>query len=188
MNEIDTLRATIAGLSLAVPHWVEDFADGAPTALVLLLDDLRSLRQELGTVEAYAEAQAARAMPKRNLPLPDGRVAEKSSYWARKDWQHRLLLLRVWAEALAISYGDLDDAAERFVTMVETRAGISYWRTRELRAAGLDPDDFSRRDKHRSTVRISPKPVGAPEPYVPDPGPDWDRDYKETAEGSGSDA
>lgn len=159
MNELDALRATITGLSLAVPRWVEDMDGDDPAALVLLLDDLRSLRQELASVEAYAESQAARAMTTRKLMLPDGRIAEKYSGKHRKDWRHDLIMGEVWDVATEVAAGDLDDSIGAFRTLVVTAAGLTYWRTSELRRLGIDPDKYCTVEAGRATVRIPSKPA-----------------------------
>lgn len=166
MNEIDALRAAIAGLSLAVPRWVEDIDGDDPVSLVLLLDDLRGLRQELAGVEAYAESQAARAMTTGKLMLPDGRVAERWS-GSRKHWRNRELLAQLWDSAIDLAAGDLDDAIGAFRKSIVEAAGIAYWRVKPLRAAGLDPDDFCDAERGRATVRIPPKP---PRPLLPEGG------------------
>lgn len=158
MNEIDALRAAIVGLSLAVPRWVEDIDGEDPVPLVLLLDDLRWLRQELASVEAYAESQAARAMTTRHLTLPDGRIAER---WpgSRKHWRNRELLAQLWDAAIDFAAGDLDEAVGAFRESIVAAAGIAYWRVKPLRQAGLDPDDFCDIERGRATVRIPPKPT-----------------------------
>lgn len=161
MNEIDVLRATITGLSLAVPRWVEDIGAEDPAALVLLLDDLRGLRQELAGVEAYAESQAARAMAgTRRLELPDGRIAERRPGGLRKNWQHGAILGRLWAAAAQRAGGDLDDAADAYRRAIEAAAHIDYWRVTALRNSGLAADDFCTVERGRATVHISAKPMG----------------------------
>lgn len=159
MNEIDSLRTALAGLSLAVPRWVEDIDGQDPVALVLLLDDLRSLRQELATVEAYAESQAARAMTVRKLELPDGRIAEKYAGKNRKDWRHDLVMGELWDLAVEVAAGDLDDAIGAFRTLVIQAAGLTYWRTTELRRLGIDVDKYCTVEGSRATVRIPAKPA-----------------------------
>jgi hypothetical protein len=156
VNEIDTLRATVKGLSLAVPRWIEDMAGEDPVALVLLLDDLRALRQELAGVEAYAEAQAARAMPGRRMVLPDGRVAERNSSSKRTDWEQSRILTALLNRAVAGAAGDLDEAGRMLVAEVVKHAGIGYWR----KSVGLDLDLYSVREPGRRTVRITDKPAG----------------------------
>lgn len=159
MNEIDSLRAALRGLSLAVPRWVEDIDGDDPVAMVLLLDDLRSLRQELATVEAYVESQASRAMTTRKLMLPDGRIAERYSGKQRKDWRHDLVMGELWDLAVEIAAGDLDDAIGAFRTLVVQVAGLTYWRTGELRRLGIDPDAYCTVEGSRATVRIPAKPA-----------------------------
>lgn len=161
MNEIDVLRATLAGLSLAVPRWVEDIGTDDPAALVLLLDDLRGLRQELASVEAYAEAQAARAMAgTRRLELPDGRVAERRPGELRKEWQHGAILGRLWALAAEQAGGDLEESATAYRRAIEAGAHIDYWRVGALRTAGIAADDYCNVERGRATVHISAKPMG----------------------------
>lgn len=155
MNEIDMLRATIKGLSLAVPRWVEDIGDEDAVALLLLLDDLRSLRQELAEVEAYAESQAVRAMPRNRLELPDGRVAERHRSGRRKDWQHSRILAELWARALGDAEGDLDAAGHGLIDQVVQHAGIAYWRA----SVGLPLANYSVREAGRRTVTIGTKPA-----------------------------
>lgn len=170
MNEIDALRAAVAGLSLSVPRWVEDIDGEDPLPLVLLLDDLRTLRQELASVEAYAESQAARVMG-RSLTLPDGRVAER---WngSRQQWRNRELLAVLWDRAIDFAAGDLDDAIGKFRESVIEAAAITYWRVKPLRAAGVEPDEYCDTERRRATVRIPTKPSRPVLPQIEGGGPD----------------
>lgn len=156
MNEIDTLRATITGLSLAVPRWIDDLNGEDPVALLLLLDDLRALRQELASVEAYAESQAGRAMTARRATLPDGRVATRYANSKRTDWQHGRILTALWHRAEAAACGDYDAAAAHFRDLVVRNAGITYWR----QSVGLDLDEYSTVERGRHSIRIDSKPSG----------------------------
>lgn len=163
MNEIDVLRATITGLSLAVPRWIEDMDGDDPGALLLLLDDLRGLRQRLAEVEAYAESQAARAMPQNKVTLPDGRIAERHSGRKRKEWQHSRILTALLNRAVAGAGGDLDEAGRTLVAEIDRHAGITYWR----RSVGLDLDEYSVWESGRRTVRIDGKPAAIPSGDAP---------------------
>lgn len=157
MTDIDVLRDLLGRLSTAVPDWVEELDGADPLALVLMLDDLRSLRQKLASIESYVEAQTCRVLPTKRFFLPDGRVVERGGGWQRKSWQHGDILSRLWRDAVEESAGDLDEAAMLLRERVRVHAGINYWRA-SIRDLGMDPDDFSVRDRQRLTVRISAKP------------------------------
>lgn len=155
-DALDLIEAGIEQLSRVVSDDIE--ADTDPENAVTLLHRTRALRQRLAQVEAFVEAHA--------IPLLDygkqevaGLLVEVRGGAKRSEWRHDDVAWALTCDLAAVD-GVIDDADAALVAKVRDRilnaAGISYWRTTQLRAAGVDPSQFCKTERGRRTVQLSP--------------------------------
>lgn len=158
---LEMLGDAIADLDQSIPGWLETIG-ADPVAALLLLDDIRARRTALARVEAGVESCAARLMTGRKETLPDGRVAERNGGSAYKQWDDTRVAGRVAAVAVVDARtGEIGDEATAYrVRDAILRAGRVTWRTRTLKAMGVEFGDCCVREPGRHSISISaPKAV-----------------------------
>lgn len=161
---VDMLAAAVGEVDRSLPGWLEAIG-GDEIAAVELLEDLRGLAARLAGVVAGVETHAARVMTRRQWSLPDGRIVTRSS-GSRRVWDHRPVAFAVVAAVLddmadpdtGEMVGDRDTAIRVADALLEAGA-VAYWRNGPLDSWGISPDEFSRREPGRRTVRVS-RPAG----------------------------
>lgn len=167
---VDSIAATIGALTVAVDATDRqtlaflDREGDAATALCLLAQ-VRNQRVRLAQVESSLETEAARRMRKERLDrveLPGVGVFERKSGTARKQWDHSAVAGRV-VQTLLVDPTTGEPAPEEyrdFAYLLRDRlleAGhVDYWRATQLRALGVNPDDFCTSTPGRSSVQYTP--------------------------------
>lgn len=139
--------------------------EGAPEELLDLLGQVRRDRQHLHQMESSVELRCAKAMTQDVVEWPGG-VAERRWGSPRKEWRNEELLATIRRHIVAtvalvpdqngVAVEDHDvaravrDALDTFTTLAR-----ADWRTTALRAAGIDPDDYSTKLKARASVQVT---------------------------------
>lgn len=153
MTAVENVAKSIhtLGLEVDLEQTMED--------LLVLLDSIRTCRQELATVEAAVEAAAARCMPGDRVELP-GFAATRKGGAERKHWEHNII-----ADRVAVSVctdpdtGEIDPESYQLATVVREAlleaAAVTYWRVGKLRALGVRFDDAVDITRGRATVVIT---------------------------------
>lgn len=150
------LATVIDDLSTAVPEHLD--ADESPDAACLLLHDLRVMRKKLHEIEAFAEAEAARRLPRKVYRFA-GYVAERRGSGHRwTDWEHDRV---AWALCRSVAVdpatGEINPDVVPIVDEVRSRlmnAASPTWRTTILAQYGIDPADYSTSVPNRRTVEV----------------------------------
>lgn len=157
-DDFRTLNDAVTRLSEDIPTRLDATA-GDLEAAVLLLADLREARKRLAQVEAYTEAETVRRMRRRNAEV-SGFLVERKGGTKRTDWQHDRLAWAVVRDLAVDGAGVVDDAALDLIGKVRDRlvnaAGITYWRSTQLRPLGIDPGDYSTAERGRYTIHLTP--------------------------------
>ena len=71
----------------------------------------------------------------------------------RKDWKHKEVARRIAAQAAPRQ----PKAAERVADAIVESAGVSYWRVRELRGRGIEPDLYATVERGAPEVKVTRK-------------------------------
>lgn len=140
--------------------------DGDELALITLLRDARTARQQLTTIERALEDAAARAWPRdagQRIVLDDEWVAERRFGKDRTKWDNEGLLSDLVRKATAEpvvdeATGELcePNAMTWHLRDVLTDCARPSWRTTALRKHGIDPDEYCHAEKGRVTVQVIP--------------------------------
>jgi hypothetical protein len=149
-------RATTR-LSEDAPLYLDD-RDDAESA-VNLLRQVRELRQQLASVEAFCEAETAKRLGngKHNVPGFQVEVRGGSRY---TEWRHDELAFALCRPiAVDPATGEIVPEVVQIIDQVRTtllNAARPDWRTTVLRANNINPGDYSTRVQARRTVTITP--------------------------------
>lgn len=136
-----------------------DDREGDVAALLLLLDELRTVRQSLATIEAAVEAAAAKLMPRERVELP-GFTAQRRGGGKTTSWQHDRIADRLVTELCTDpDTGELQDETYHNANLVREAildaAAITYWRKSVLRNRGVRVDDLCETERGRFTIQIT---------------------------------
>lgn len=168
MSDVVTAVAeAVEALSAAMPDLLEQCTDPQATDMAEILATVQEARQALQTLERDVEAATAKAMvgdyaETATLRVERSRAAERKS-WDHESWQRdvRRQILRkhglLNVAAVVTADGEELDPAELGAAMAELQAvhGSTGPRLTQLRATGLDPDDYATRTPGRWTVRVT---------------------------------
>jgi hypothetical protein len=140
--------------------------DGDDIALITLLRDARTARQQLATIERALEDAAARAWPRtagNRIALSNEWVAERRFGADRTKWDNDGLtadLVRKVTSGPVVdeSTGELCEPNAMTWALRDALVACARpsWRTTKLREHGIDPDEYCHKEKGRVTVQIIP--------------------------------
>lgn len=105
--------------------------------------------QRLSTIKAAVEAALVEVMPDKTVELPGLPVLERRQGSVRKAWQYEDVISALARQA----EGDLSALLDSLLACAPITPSMQ-WRVGELRARGLDPDEFCSSTPGRVSIQI----------------------------------
>lgn len=127
------------------------------TDLAAFLDTIRETRKTIQAVEANMEVRTARAMGAADVKASEVEgvgFVEWHRGRDRKAWAHDAVARDVLAARMAEVGGEVVDPHTVRDWLFDA-AHVDYWRTRALRALGLDPQDYSTTTPGKLSVEVT---------------------------------
>ena len=160
------LRAKMEGVHLLLKwavRWLADVQDMDMKASLEGLAHAKQIRRTAAALERTFEEAALAEMfhTDQAIHIGDGYTAVMRNGKARKGWRHDQVMAALIDTAVEQMHGKYPYVPEKLLASIVTeamwrvhKAGRVEWRSTDLRAAGVDPDEFSTSTEDAPTIDL----------------------------------
>lgn len=154
------LQVELEKTNQLVPLVAEDWEDLRLLAEVLYTMD--AIKNQLKVLYENYEQAVWPSFEGKQITLANGATLEGKESIPRAGWNHKglanLVAQRIVDQAFDFDTGEMLKSHEEMVKDLMRYAGVGYWKVKELRRIGIDPDNYSvPKDAKRGIVIKKPR-------------------------------